>query len=695
MHADVRRGVAWCSLLVLTQAFYIPGFSIKSYHDGETIPLFVNKVYSDTSELHFAYASLPFVCPPTGRIRAGGFIAGSSVSLNLGEILRGDRITVSDYELVMGNDEEVRYLCSKTIDRAGIRRTRELIKGGFFAEWIVDNLPGATSFQTTDKTRKYYAPGFKIGEERLEGEGRQPTYWLNNHVTVVMRYHVAPGRDGEKGKKVIVGFEIFPRSIEAGNRKKDGLPVDISNVKMGLELVPQWNSTGGVDETAEATLTIPYTYSVYFREEPNLEWQNRWDMYLQDDSANVHWLAIVNSLVIMALLTAVVAVVLTRTIWGDIRGYIEGGSDIKLRSHRPRTPRSPKRSSEKSGGLLDQLSDIEGFADLDSDSDPDDITGWKPIHGDVFRPPSHVELLAPLLGSGTQLLFMTVGLLVLSTFGILNPSFRGGYISVGIGLFIFAGLFSGYFSSRIYRTFHGHNWQKNVLVTASLVPGLLFATVFFLNLFVWMQASSNALPLGTLIALLSLWLFIQLPLVYIGGWYGYVVVGAYPSPIKPNVIPRQIPPQPWYTSGGIAGLVVTGVVPFLIIFVELLFVFRALWQDKSGFYYLFGFSTLSFFILFVVVVEVTVLSTYLHLVNENYDWQWHAFLTGASSAIWIFGALIWFFCMRLRIEGKVEGLLFFCYGGLMVGVYGLLMGTVGWVGAKGFVGRIYGAVKVD
>ena len=59
---------------------------------------------------------------------------------------------------------------------------------------------------------------------------------------------------------------------------------------------------------------------VYFREEENLEWQNRWDMYFvaQDDSQNIHWLAIVNSLVIAGLLSAVVAVILTRTIRGEI-----------------------------------------------------------------------------------------------------------------------------------------------------------------------------------------------------------------------------------------------------------------------------------------------------------------------------------------------------------------------------------------
>jgi transmembrane 9 superfamily protein 2/4 len=45
----------------LAEAFYIPGWSIKSYKNEESIPLFVNKVFSDNSQLQYAYYDLPFV----------------------------------------------------------------------------------------------------------------------------------------------------------------------------------------------------------------------------------------------------------------------------------------------------------------------------------------------------------------------------------------------------------------------------------------------------------------------------------------------------------------------------------------------------------------------------------------------------------------------------------------------------------
>ena len=572
----------------------------------------MNKIYSDTSELQYAYTELPFVCPPTGRIRTGRFTSGTSISLNLGEVLRGDRIVVSDYELIMGMDQQTKYLCNRTMDMEGIRRTKQLIRDRYVAEWIVDNLPGATSFQSLDKRRKFYAAGFKIGEEVLS-RGSEPRYFINNHVTVVIRYHQAPGRDGARGKNVIVGFEVFPKSISADNRTVEGLPINIQGASAGLALVPSSNGTGSVDEMDEATLTVPYTYSVYFREEPKLEWKNRWDMYfvIQDDNASIHWLAIINSLVISGLLTAVVAVILARTVHGDIKNFRDDALDEALINPR----QSPERSSGNTG-LLEKFGDLKGGIDTRSDEETfDDMIGWKMLYGDVFRTPPHGELLAPLVGSGIQLLFMSACLLILSAFGVLNPSFRGGYISVGIGLFVAAGLFSGYFSSRMYKTFGGQTWRNNAFLTASLVPGLLFATIFVLNLFVWVQASSTALPFGTLIVLVALWLFLQLPLVYIGGWCGYTIGGAWTHPIKANPIPRQIPTQPWHGKTT-QGIILAGFIPFAVIFIELMFVFQSLWQDKSVYYYVFGFMGVAAVILVITVIEATIVAMYVQLCSE-------------------------------------------------------------------------------
>ncbi|KAG9839043.1 multispanning membrane protein, partial [Aureobasidium melanogenum] len=699
---------AFFLLISFTQAFYIPGWSIKSYSDGDVIPLLVNKVYSDKTQIQYAYSELPFVCPPSGRRRVGGLISGSSIALNLGEVLRGDRIVVSDYELEMGKDDEVHYLCSHKVDRAGLQKAQEIVKDNYVAEWVVDNLPGATNFVSADKTRKYYASGFKMGFQDEDPTTGRPRYFINNHVTLVIRYHMAPGRDGQQGKKVIVGFEVYAKSIESGNRDAQGLPVSIADVSNGMELTMRKNGTAAAayyssdstyhpatidDVDEDATLTIPYTYSVYFREEPHIEWQNRWSLFFadQDDTTGTHWFAIVNSIIISGLLTAVVAVIFARTIRGDLKAVSVEDGKLKIKRGRTGT-RSPRKPDEKTGGLLDQ-----GDADNDISSDDEaveDLTGWKLVHADVFRTPANGGVLAALVGSGTQLVFVVAGLIILSCFGILNPSFRGGFISVAVALFVLAGLISGYFSARVYKTFSGQFWQKNCFVTATLFPGLVFTIVFILNLFVWAQASSTALPFGTLVGLVALWLLIQLPLVYIGSWYGYVRVGAWSHPIRASTIPRQIPQQSWYIRSW-QSVLLAGLPAFFVVAIELMFVFKSIWQDKSGYYYVFGFLAVVAVMLVAVVMEVTVIAVYIQLCSENYHWWWHSFMVGASSSFWIFAYCVYYYFNHLHIHGFVSSLLFFAYSGLACAVYALLTGTIGFLTAYAFVRRIYGAIKAD
>lgn len=148
-----------------------------------------------------------------------------------------------------------------------------------------------------------------------------------------------------------------------------------------------------------------------------------------------------------------------------------------------------------------------------------------------------------------------------------------------------------------------------------LFPGLLFSTIFILNLVVWAQESSTALPFGTLVALIALWLLIQLPLVYVGSWYGYHSSQPYEHPTKTNSIPRQIPEQAWYTKH-IYAVLLAGLVPFAVIFIELLFIFRSLWQDKSGYYYVFGFLSVVSVVCIITVMEITIVATYIQLCAE-------------------------------------------------------------------------------
>ena len=61
-------------------------------------------------------------------------------------------------------------------------------------------------------------------------------------------------------------------------------------------------------------------------------------------------------------------------------------------------------------------------------------------------------------------------------------------------LFLGMGVAAGYTAARSYKTFKGKNWQKTTLYTAFLFPGTIFTLVFIMNLFVWAEGSSQAIP---------------------------------------------------------------------------------------------------------------------------------------------------------------------------------------------------------
>lgn len=611
----------------------------------------------------------------------------------------------------MAKDKACTLLGNRSISRRDLRRTKEMIRDGYVAEWIVDNLPGATSFVTVDKTRKYYAAGFKLGYTEISPGTGKSRYFLHNHHTIVIRYRKASGRAGDRGEKIIVGFEVYPKSIGNGNKRdSNGCPLNLQNIDDAFELYMAPNKTVNLsqkypdssyypairdddDENGGGSLNIPYTYSVYFREDDSIEWSHRWDLYFvnQVEGSRIHWLAIINSLIICGLLTGIVMLILARTIRTDIKGYKDSRvEDGKKKSRRGGTQSGSQTPKEKTSGLLGQELNLDDDAGDSSDDGEalEDVTGWKLLHADVFRKPSFGGLLAPLVGSGMQLLFMAVGLVLLSALGVLNPSFRGGFISVGVGLFIFAGVFSGYFSARVFKSFEGKNYRRNALVTALLFPGLSFGLVFILNMFVWAQASSTAIPFGTLVAILLLWLCIQVPLVYAGSNYGYTKAGAWEHPTKTAAIPRQIPQQAWYIKS-VQSILLAALIPFAVIFIELLFVFQSVWQDKSGYYYVFGFLAVVLMILVVTIAEVTVVTIYIQLCSENYHWWWQSFLVGGGSAVWVFAYCVWYYFFKLHISGFVSSMLFFSYSLIASCVYGLLTGTIGFLSAYAFVRRIY------
>ena len=127
------------------------------------------------------------------------------------------------------------------------------------------------------------------------------------------------------------------------------------------------------------------------------------------------------------------------------------------------------------------------------------------------------------------------------------------------------------------------------------------------------------------------------------------------QPVRTNQIPRQVPPQPWWTVRPVSTLL-GGVLPFGCLFVQLYFLFSSLWcvrvcampcDGRRGdkLYYVFGFLALVVLIMCVTIAESTILLVYFQLCAENYHWWWQA-VHAAGSIVAFFLAYAAYFYFR-------------------------------------------------
>jgi transmembrane 9 superfamily protein 2/4 len=479
--------------------------------------------------------------------------------------------------------------------------------------------------------------GFPVGVEQAGH------YFVHNHVKLDLKYHRQP--DEFEGFRV-VGFEVEPHSMTQATRAEGDSDGDGQH---DFKAICQ----EGVASPAfdlDVHDDIVYTYDVQWTESP-IRWSTRWDAYLKMAGGQIHWFAILNSVVIVLFLSGMVAMILLRTLHRDIAKYNE-------------------------------LATAEEQAEE---------TGWKLVHGDVFRKPPNSCLLAVSVGSGMQILCMSVVVLIFALLGFLSPAHRGGLLQSMMLLFTFMGMVAGYTAARFCKLFDGDDWKVTTLLTAGFYPGIFFVIFFVLNLLIWGQKSSGAVPFTTMFALLVLWFGISVPLVYLGSYSGFRKP-AVELPVRTNQVARKIPDQPWFTHAIFMSLV-GGLLPFGAVFTELFFIMSSMWQHQ--YYYLFGFLALVLIILILTCAEISIALTYFQLTSEDYRWWWRSFAASASSAVYVFLYSVLYFSSRLQIEKGVSIMLYFGYMFIISVCFALLTGSIGCVSSFYFVKAIYGSIKID
>jgi len=246
------------------------------------------------------------------------------------------------------------------------------------------------------------------------------------------------------------------------------------------------------------------------------------------------------------------------------------------------------------------------------------------------------------------------------------------------------GVAAGYSSTRIYQMFNGDHHTLNTVITAIAFPGTIFAITFFLNFFFWAKGSSGAIPFTCVLTVMALWLFISVPLCYIGRRLAL----HQPRDVLGNFaeIPRQIPTQKWYLRYGFF-TPLGGILSFGVIFIELYFILTSIWYQTYSVY--FGFLPLVFLLLIITCAEVSIVWVYYQLNSENWHWWWCSFMASGSSALYMFLYCIFFFFTRLKFHGFISGVIYFGYTTIFCLFFFVLTGAIGFTASYYFVKTIY------
>lgn len=625
--------------LPIASAFYLPGIAMKDYASGEPIEVLANRLTSPVSTIPYGFYTIPF-CRPEEMLR--------SHPVNLGQLLVGERAYPTVFNISMKQNAKCRLLC--TLDFNDILgkeylRLLDRISENYVARLNADNMPIVTKF-TTKTGQLIYRLGYSIGYR--EGDN----FYLNNHLSLKILYHQPSLTTGEldaitveQNTYRVVGFEVKPRSIRHQLQPDGSVP------------------EGSCDETkvAEPLLlskdtTVVFTYDITF-EHSDVAWATRWDPILNSniEIKRVQWFSIVNSFMVSLFLTALVATVMLRTV----------------------------------------LRDFGRYNSAESEPDEDDMTGWKLVHADVFRPPAMAPFLSVCVGCGTQVFVMTASTLAFALIGFLSPANRGALLTSLLILWVLASFVSGYVSARLYSALETKVARRKVIVATALAfPGVTFAIFFLLNLTMWFMGSSGNVPFSTLILLLFMWFGISVPLVFVGSHIAYTQKPVT-FPTRLNQIKRVIP-RPPLGIPPIVYAVLAGILPFGTVFMELVVILNSVWSGSVN--YLYGALMSVFALLIVTCAEMSIVSTYLSLSSEDWASHWHTSFWGSASAgLYVFLYSIYYSLGSTRGARPpfVSQLMFFCWSLVVSGAFALMCGSIGFLSSLWFTRKIYASVRID
>ncbi len=588
---------------------YLPGVLPNDYKANQKVDLFVNLVRSSSTLIPYNYYSMP-VCRP-GRLvldptqNLGRVISGSAAFQSLYNLHSLHQVWPGCRTLCGSQQQAVRNMTNEEI-----RIFSTLISERYESEWIVDNMPVVLEVEAQNQEGKKFrvqTPFVPLGRmsDRYEFPERRnettPMNMLYNHHKIIISYQ----RTKQRGIRV-VGARVEPRSI------RHSLAFTHSSNRHAFPLTC-WDHLQSEPlylNTSAPWTEVVWTYSVQWVADRSTSWERRYDALFRETDWESHWFGLFSGLLIMVPFSIVMGAVFWRT-----------------------CRKMPKLNVEE---------EIEQ-------------SGWKLLHGDVFRPPLRGDLYAAIAGAGVQMLVLMSLVSLFAVMGMLAPPNRGSMLTAIVMLYLLLGLVAGYTASSMYRQFNGTRTLRMMAFSLFLVPGVILTLYFACNVILWQHKSSAGLSALMVAAAFGLWLIHAL-LQLVGMFLG-ARVGIAKFPTLVNNIPRFIPKQPFYNNRVLVFLC-SGVIPFAVFWIELYYLLQAVWLGQWVATFAFVFVALLF--LTLATAFSSIMAVFLRLRTEDYHWWWRAFFMGTAPALYIYLYML-YFIRYMKVGGRMRFFFFFFF----------------------------------
>ena len=186
---------------------------------------------------------------------------------DLGEVLGGDRLARSPYEIEFGVDKENQDLCAQFLERKEVEKFRRAVKNDYYFQMLFDDLP---------------IWGFigKVEKIMRAGGTAENKYFLFTHVHFEISYN------------------------------------DDRVIEINLSTDPLRT----IDITADEALSVRFSYSVHWKE-THIKFKDRMEKYSRysflPEHLEIHWFSIVSSCVTVVLMMGFLASILLRVLKND------------------------------------------------------------------------------------------------------------------------------------------------------------------------------------------------------------------------------------------------------------------------------------------------------------------------------------------------------------------------------------------